>query len=88
MKRKKRKTYGSSDDPRHEPNANNCFLLDDDPYIDISTETSMIDCQDCTSWTCKYMKPGMREEFEEGELASMFPDGIDDGYHWNKEDGG
>ena len=77
----KRKTYGDCDDPRNDPDGDNCFLLEADPSINISTETSIDDCQDCTNWDCKFMKPGMREEFEEGELASMFPDGIDDGFN-------
>ena len=51
-----------------------------------TTEYNDGNCQDCAYFSCKYMLAGAEEKFRQGELDSMFPDGIDDGFDSILED--
>jgi len=39
--------------------------------------------KDYNYFSCKYMPAGAEEEFRQGELDSMFPEGIDDGFNFS-----
>ena len=65
-------------DEKCEPNEENCQRMirgEEKP-----TEYEDGNCQDCVYFSCKYMPAGAEEEFRQGEIESMFPEGIDDGF--------
>jgi hypothetical protein len=39
------------------------------------------ECQDCTNWDCIFMPGSAYDDFMRGELETMFPEGVDDGFN-------
>ena len=64
------------------PNIENCQRIES-PDDEIPQKYDSTECQDCTTWDCIYMPEGESEKFMQGELESMFPEGIDDGFNFS-----
>jgi len=68
------------DDEKCEPDKENCQRMIEGEEKPIEYNDN---CEDCTYFSCKYIPAGAEEKFRQGELDSMFPEGIDDGFNFS-----